>query len=252
VLVNMYSLRTYEPGKILAAATLERTDLRKQGEKEMRLVWQHRLADIDTTRTAEIAKVAQCTKKKIRKISGVPYYDWSYGCSPTAAAMVLGYWDSHGYDNLVDYYFWHHDIREGDWDYIPNVQRELAIAMQTDTTSGATDVGDIGPGIEHVTNSINGYSFSAPTTWWAFYTPYGTYDSHWSTIVAEIDRGRPLVWNVFDYTVPPGQPNAGLEVNHSVTVIGYRKDTQGHWYWPYDKWWCKAIVHNTWDYQEHY
>ena len=35
MLVNMYSLRTYEPGKILAAATLERTDLRKQGEKEM-------------------------------------------------------------------------------------------------------------------------------------------------------------------------------------------------------------------------
>jgi hypothetical protein len=33
-------------------------------------------------------------------ISGVPLYFWRDGCSPTAAGMVLGYWQGHGYSNL--------------------------------------------------------------------------------------------------------------------------------------------------------
>ena len=33
-------------------------------------------------------------------VSGVPLYFWRTGCSPTAAAMVLGYWQSHGYFSL--------------------------------------------------------------------------------------------------------------------------------------------------------
>ncbi len=35
-------------------------------------------------------------------LSGVPSYHWIYGCSPTAAGMLLGYYDSHGYPNLVE------------------------------------------------------------------------------------------------------------------------------------------------------
>jgi len=34
-------------------------------------------------------------------ISGVPAYLWRHGCGPTAAGMVLGYWDRFGYDDLV-------------------------------------------------------------------------------------------------------------------------------------------------------
>jgi hypothetical protein len=34
-------------------------------------------------------------------ISGVPAYIWLNGCGPTAAGMVLGYWDGQGFDNLV-------------------------------------------------------------------------------------------------------------------------------------------------------
>jgi len=34
-------------------------------------------------------------------ISGVPAYLWHHGCGPTAVGMVIGYWDSHGYDALV-------------------------------------------------------------------------------------------------------------------------------------------------------
>lgn len=34
-------------------------------------------------------------------ISGVPTYKWRHGCGPTAAGMVIGYWDGHGYDDLI-------------------------------------------------------------------------------------------------------------------------------------------------------
>lgn len=34
-------------------------------------------------------------------IKDVPAYLWRHGCGPTAAGMVIGYWDSHGYPDLV-------------------------------------------------------------------------------------------------------------------------------------------------------
>jgi len=34
-------------------------------------------------------------------LNDVPTYYWYHGCSPTSGMMVLGYWDAHGYDNLI-------------------------------------------------------------------------------------------------------------------------------------------------------
>jgi hypothetical protein len=42
---------------------------------------------------------------KIREptiISGVPSYLWHNGCGPTAAGMVIGFWDINGYEDLVE------------------------------------------------------------------------------------------------------------------------------------------------------
>jgi YD repeat-containing protein len=33
-------------------------------------------------------------------LDNVPAYTWSYGCSPTAASMIAGYYDHHGYPNM--------------------------------------------------------------------------------------------------------------------------------------------------------
>lgn len=33
-------------------------------------------------------------------LSGVPAFDWVYGCSPTSAAMLFGYYDSHGFPDI--------------------------------------------------------------------------------------------------------------------------------------------------------
>jgi hypothetical protein len=35
-------------------------------------------------------------------IDGVPKYLWLNGCAPTSAGMLIGYWDSQGFDDLVD------------------------------------------------------------------------------------------------------------------------------------------------------
>ncbi|HUW09428.1 MAG TPA: hypothetical protein VM537_06825 [Anaerolineae bacterium] len=34
-------------------------------------------------------------------IPDVPSYIWYHGCGPTAAGMIIGYWDAHGYENLI-------------------------------------------------------------------------------------------------------------------------------------------------------
>jgi len=35
-------------------------------------------------------------------LEDVPSYDWWFGCSPTAAAMLVGYYDGQGYDDLIE------------------------------------------------------------------------------------------------------------------------------------------------------
>lgn len=35
-----------------------------------------------------------------KMLDGVPKAGWTYGCAPTAAGMLFGYYDSHGYSNM--------------------------------------------------------------------------------------------------------------------------------------------------------
>jgi hypothetical protein len=36
----------------------------------------------------------------INALSGVPAFTWCYGCAPTSAGMIMGYYDGHGYGNI--------------------------------------------------------------------------------------------------------------------------------------------------------
>ncbi|MFH1212692.1 MAG: C39 family peptidase [Candidatus Neomarinimicrobiota bacterium] len=47
---------------------------------------------------ADTVEIPQSPEVKV--IQGVPAYIWSYGCFPTAVAMMLGYWDNHGFPNI--------------------------------------------------------------------------------------------------------------------------------------------------------
>jgi len=147
-----------------------------------------------------------------------PYYDWSYGCTPTSGAMVCGYVDRFQKSGrLVDYFYQRYDAVEGENDWqIPNVQYECAVAMHTDTSYGGTSFNNIANGLFQVAYS-NGY------TAWSVTNVQGRTgnDWAWSTITSEIDAGHAMVWS------------AGWE-SHSLACFGYRTD---------DKF---VYVHNTW------
>ena len=164
-------------------------------------------------------------------IDSVPEYVWSYGCSPTASAMVMGYWDERGYDRLVDWYWNHLDPCENQVVLnMPNVQRELAIAMNTDTFGsgcGGTSIYNIAGGHTTVANSYNGYSFSASRS------PQGYQgnDFVWSWITGEVNAGRPFNWSNLYYWFQ------GQFINHSVTGYGYTDDKY-------------VVLFNTWGWGE--
>jgi hypothetical protein len=140
------------------------------------------------------------------RITGVPDFDWSYGCSPTAGADVLGYWDANGYDLLIDYYFDRYDPLEHEWDYnVPNVQQQLSWAMRTDSSTGGTYLSNMGPGIRMVCNHPdyeNNYGFQDWTD----------YDQSLGYLINEIRLGYPAVWNVFSH------PTYG---DHSICAMGW-------------------------------
>ncbi len=70
-----------------------------------------------------------------RIIPDVPIYFWHHGCGPTAAGMVIGFWDANGYPDLIS----------GDATvYNDNVAQAIA----TDSTNGFCDQ----PGRDHLSD----------------------------------------------------------------------------------------------------
>jgi hypothetical protein len=151
--------------------------------------------------------------------------------------MVFGYWDERGYDRLIDWYWNHFDpcTQQLIWN-MPNVQQELAVAMDTDTHPsspgcGGTSIYDIDDGQLIVANSIHGYSFGSTMS------PRGTVsnDFLWSTyITPQIDAGRPFNWSVLYYWFQ------GDFINHSVECHGYTDDKYcvifTTWMWGEQQW----------------
>ncbi|MCD6596024.1 T9SS type A sorting domain-containing protein [bacterium] len=170
------------------------------------------------------------------RIDGVPAYLWSFGCAPTSSAMVFGYWNERGYGMLIDYFYDHYDVvTHTTVPNVPNVQCELAIAMDTDTLeTGGTNPDNMPAAHLVVANDINGYSFESRIS------PNGSPTNHfnWSWILDEVNvYNRPFVWAVLSYYDPSGR-----RINHATTGYGYEVDAAGD---------SLVIIHNTWDNGEH-
>ncbi len=156
------------------------------------------------------------------KVTYIPGYDtqmepfeWHYGCSPTAGAMVLNYWENSGigYQKLNYYFFEEWDRIDnppyGDYDcHVATLQSELRALMNTDD-AGITDVANIYPAMQGYANA-QGYSFSGGRNWIGNW-----FDWYWDDIKSEIDAGFPFV---FSY-------GPLLEAGHSSTAIGYDSKT---------------------------
>lgn len=158
-----------------------------------------------------------------------PFYDWSYGCTPTSSAMIFGWLDrAQNFSRFVRWYFQRWDPIERDADYnVPNCQRDLAWAMGTDSLgNGATQWDNIQPGIEGVARS-NNYSITD-----ANYDDHnGDNDYCWGNAVDAINVGQALLMS---YDRQDGHP-------HTVAVFGYddaAQDYYVHTTWaPPGEWW---------------
>ncbi len=152
-------------------------------------------------------------------------YYWTYGCTPTSAAMVLSYWDGMGFGKLIDYY----KIDVCSSFNIPNMLKELKDRMVTNyneaTCSGAggTDWPNISSGIIEVTNTLNQYSFTSDRYYTCFLNLCGCSDWCWSRITNEIDNDRPVLWSL-----------SGISSAHSLAAWGYRDDKY-------------VVVYDTWE-----
>jgi hypothetical protein len=148
----------------------------------------------------------------------IPVVNWTYWCVPTAATMVVCYYDNYlkgiggilGYGRLVGHWFEHPQSGNNVPDFI-----DLLI----DPNSGPPPTWRSKDSISDVINKTYGYSFSTHEV-----DADSTNDWAWADITAEIDAGRPFIWAI---SVP----------NHSMCAFGYRIAFDGS---------KRVVVYNTW------
>lgn len=173
-------------------------------------------------------------------LDNVPSYNWYHGCSPTAAANILGYWDLKGYDNLYDAQGWHevklttnvkshisspehnakYDPRPDNTGLPEPPDTSIADFMHTSEGylgGGGTWASNIDDGLREYP-AYRGYQFAAQ------YVP-----TSWEAYVVEIESDKPVLLNV--------DSNGDGGVDHSITGIGYEnRGTDGLWYASYNTW----------------
>ncbi|MFA5266603.1 MAG: C39 family peptidase [Methanoregula sp.] len=179
-----------------------------------------------STDSGSVKYAAQAVRVSSAKGAGyknldAPAYLWKWGCTPTSAAMVLGYFRDQGLSLPA----------AGD-DYGDPLNRELADNMGTLYNPTGFCKGDPSPfcGMTlppmmdvGITNELYAHDIS---NWISL----SDLDYSYSRDTAEIDKGYPFMLSTtyFDW--------AQLKIyGHSVAVVGY--DTNGNF----------LIIHNTWN-----
>ncbi|MCY2932118.1 MAG: C39 family peptidase [Planctomycetota bacterium] len=183
-------------------------------------------------------------------ISEVPAYLWRDGCGPTAAGMVLGYWDMHGSPNVfpgdsstqtaaVDLAI------SSDEHY-----NDYSVPIDTDETGVLADKSELGGAHSdncladwmHTSRSVDGNVYGG--SWYTAvgpaitaytrsvgYTGFSTKDETWGTFTwshlqTEIDKNQPVVLLV--------DSDGDGQTDHFVPAIGYNDTT--HQYACYNTW----------------
>ena len=192
-------------------------------------------------------------------LDGIPAYLWYNGCGPTAAGMIIGYWDGLGFDRLVpgdastqtaaveammsssgnyDDYCLPLDPSPGP--ILADLSEEpfgdehpddcVADFMWTSQSYRNLNYG--GSWFTNVKQAFLGYTAWAAPDYQATSEWYRWNQLTWEAFVAEIDAGRPTMFGV--------DSDADGYFDHFVTVIGYDDATQQY-----------ACL-NTWDETVHW
>ena len=173
-------------------------------------------------------------------IEKVPSYRWYHGCSPTAAANIMGYWDLNGYGNLFDAQGWH-NVRLTDkvkdhisspahnakFDPFPDDSTlpdppDTSIADFMHTSEGVLSYG--GTWVTNIDDGLRDYPAYRGYRFSSQYVPLS-----WEAFVDEIASGMPVLLNV--------DSGGDGRVDHSITGIGYEdRGVDGLWYASYNTW----------------
>ncbi len=203
------------------------------------------------------------------RIAGVPNFQWYNGCGPTAAGMLIAYWDAHGYDGLVN--------GESELLQTPEINAMIAseghiadYALVPDATGRTDDsTGDLIPdksetGGAHEDDCLADYMH---TSWsaepyklgygltWASMVPIGLeeYTMNAPRITQSIAQyvgyskelpGASFSWEDLRFQVDSAHPmiatvdyNADGDTDHLVTIVGYCQIASARLY----------AFHSTWD-----
>jgi len=159
------------------------------------------------------------------------------GCAPTAGGMVIGYWDAHGYDDLITgSNSWtgnragveamigsegHYDDYWGEDADPPhhanNCVADFMATSRDPKPDGATSENNVHYGMVEYTK-YRGY---ADANGW-----YALHGGLWDLFVTEIDAGRPMAFAV--------DTGGDGEANHAVAAFGYDDTAGAERYYYYD------------------
>ncbi|ABE51510.1 C39 family peptidase [Methanococcoides burtonii] len=179
--------------------------LQYSDKEEITVMWEELDAQISSSALNSYSYLTYSVMD--HKIAGVPYYDYYLGCTPTAAANVLGYWEGGSYSSLP----------EGD-----TLISELATEMYTDS-DGVTYTPLIDDGIEDVCSNHGYNNFDATNDYYL----------SWSEVKSEIDSSRPFMINMNSGGLASGRTQAYGQ--HSVACTGYLDSTTDY-----------VILHDGW------
>ncbi len=201
--------------------------------------------------------IIKSNQRSVNTISGVPSYIWHRGCGPTALGMVVGYYDTHGFADLIEGDAStqtsdvndaianddHYDDYSLPKDWYPNLETDksqfggahysncIGDFMNTSWSSRTNYWGwswssDIGPAFTSYVWMRNS-NYIVTTSHVGYYTP-----SSWSKYMTEIDNNRPVVLLV--------DSNGDGYTDHFVTGVGY-DDTN-----------ILYAIYDTWDHSIHW
>lgn len=198
--------------KLIDITDVESSDLEEENDIFESEKIQEAWTNLETGMAENRYSASTVSTRSIGYIYDVPYEMWYLGCSPTAASMVLEYWEENGYSNLS---------------YGDTLIEDLADAMGT--TNGSTSISMIDDGIEDVCDDYGYANFNA----------INDDNLFMSETMFEIDAARPFVLSMLDGGTGSGYTQPYND--HSVTCVGYSEGTTDY-----------LFLHDTWDDENHH
>jgi hypothetical protein len=219
-----------------------------------------------TVKPATGARRAAAMAEGEHVIAGVPDYLWRHGCAPTSVGMIIGYYDGHGFPDLVPYDATTQTetaqqmIASQRTAGHPGHYEDYSLPKEADGGTILKDKSEAPAGDEHASDSVAdfmhtswsvdglayGWSFTdmagpafadyvhlrlpeAVATYQEyFYGAGGSSDLTLAVLQQEVDAGRPMVFFV--------DSSGDGVIDHAVAAIGYRETSGYPEYACWDTW----------------